>query len=858
MEDFASRIRALQAGQMIKEGDEAPPAALVKSETPTDVVQGGTNASFAERIRQAQQMRESGVHTTPVGEIDNADRESVLKTGLAQQGFKTDQLGEPGLGGISDPGGLLVRADLGMSDTFDEKRTKFKAKFPQGDFILVDEPAVAAGRTPTGRGGTTIMFRRHQDEPFSELDSKSLLDFELLGDVADISGDVPAMAIQAIITRGGSLAKQALQTALGQVSGDTAKEIIEHLRGYQKETAGQVAWRIGGNTAAAAAGSYGSTVVTGPLNAWNGRPMVKLLPGASEAMDAAKELGIKPLLPNQVAASPVLRRLGEQSRAAVVTIGQYMREQQSDAVRALSRLRDPYALGIVALDHIEEIHNQAVTQLKAGAKIAVRSLGEGGAALKQGIKEYEELSGLMVDRLYAEARSVDTPDFDIAPLKAVAREVKVGKIMTGKPQAKDTGLIDASGNPITREVQGAVELEKLHPDVAAVIKQIDELDPSLPTTVQPDGSELTSTDGLLTIRRNLFRLKDSLNNPMATPDQKLSGQQAATLYSAINHVLNNPKNADEGFKTAWRRAQDAAKLRFGTLENQTVVALSQAENLTEFAARLANPLKRESVEMLKEIVPAEKFRIFQESVKTHFTADNKLGGLVKRLDDFDKETLDALLSKGDQADLRKLGLEYGKLEQAGIKDVIERQVNVRSAVRDLVERKDTRGLDEFLKRVERLPPDAPARKVVRAAILEDIFERTVGVSQQGVHLVPKTLADEIERLSDTGLLTRALNQQDRRVIAKFKDLAVFLAHSEDSGTSLMAASMVSHLRQGSIKGLRTLMEAVGTGRFLTNPTAQRLLLGKRGVALPYNNYRVMGAIIGAEAADLARGYEEQE
>jgi hypothetical protein len=852
MADFAAKLkeREKELSTTLATGVAPLAADRTAQEKAVSDVKGETGVSFAERVRQREALAQSGVHVASPSDVDTSAREKSLLSGLEAQGRVPGTiLAEPGMRDFG------LRFDLGWSDTFEEKRAKFMDSYPDGDFVQVKEPPTVPGRETSGTGGSTILFRKHPTEPYAELDARAVDDFELVGDFADIAGDLPAMVVQAIITRGASIGRQIMQLMGGQIGGDVVKEVVEDLRGYQKENFGELTSRIGGRAATAAVGGAATLPITGPLNFLRGGGLFKTVEGTFEAQKAAKELGIPKLIANQIAASPLIKRMAGQSAAVVRTVGEYLKNQQKAAVNAFSKLTDEDALRVAAMDDVEKIHDGAVKQILGivtnKSVYQHRTLTEGGEAIQAGLVEYEDLSATIVNRMYEDARRIDTPQFDINPVLAVARNVEAGVLAKGKGKPVQSSILDANGNPITQMQEEFVQLKPIEPQILEEISKLKAIDPSLPPVKMPDGREITATDQLLAIRSNLWELKQISPIGTSTPEQRQAAAQAEKLYSAITHVLKNPKNADPNFVKAWSAAQAEAAKRFDTLEKIMIVQASKSEAPAQLAARLAKPYQVDNLKLLSKTMPADKWRAFQDSAKAEFLSNPEK--LTSRLDKFDKETLESLFTPVDIIDLRFVGSKIDDLNRIGIKDVVRDQVSVVQAISDLTIRKDKAGLDAFVRRVENLPPNDKTRRMVRSAIIQDVYNKVVELSPQGAEINGAKLLTEVKRLKEDKILDRVLTSKDRHALLNFEKLSDFLKTTEDSGTSLQAAAAASNIRQLNFEGFRVLAETLSTGRLITSDFGHRILFGTRKDKLPFARTRVVGAILAQEMA-----YEEDQ
>jgi hypothetical protein len=813
----------------------------------------GPGVSFSQRLAEKAKLRESGVHASSYDQASPDLRNQGIVNELNKEGFGVSKLGESGSLGFLD------RADLALSDSFEEKKVKFLDKYPGGDFIQV--PAIQLGakdiNTPPSN---TIMFRRNKYESFAELDADVLEKFEIVGDLADLSGDIPAIVLEAIMTRGASLAKQALGAAFGSVSGDTIKEVVESLRGYQKETLGQDASRIAARGAIAAGGAAATGLITGPVNVAKGRGAIKLKPGAQEAQRAAADLDIPDLLWSQVASHPLVRRIQAQSEATTGRISEYLRTQQQRAVAALSTMKDEEALEFVAggTESLLNMHRDAAKRLTM--KLSGNDVGDivktpgvsmtrGGRSLQDEVNEYTNRSSLLVDRAYAIAREKGSPQFDISPLMAAANDVEAVVVARGMAVERRSSILGPDGQPITISQHEAVPLQKVHPQVQEQIDLIRRLDPELPTVKALDGREVDATEQLRAIRSNLWKLKQV--NINASPEERARAEQASTLYSVLTHILKRPKNADPEFVSAWANANQMAAERFETLEKLVIVKAADTETPAQFVKRLAQPYQVDNIRTLKSAIPPERFKLFQRSVISDFIADNNVDNLSRRLAAFDKETLSELLPESTIARLKTIGVAIDRLKSAGIEDAIKAQGSFSASVKQLLANRDEAGLKTFVDLVTQREPTDKIRRTARASIMEDLFRGSVNVSDQGVSIDGKKFLSVMSDMESKGLL-KVLTAQDRQMLNKFSDLAPYLKTSVDSGTSLVAAGLVGQLREMSSEAMMSFVHLMGIGRFLTNKHAQRIFLGTGNKSAKWNpaKLRVFGAVVAQEALDV--------
>lgn len=808
------------------------------------------SADLNTRLREKQRLREQGVHAPDPTGFDIEQRKTFLAKDVGQTTLGKQDVGAG------------VRFDLGLSDTFEEKRVKFLDKFPEGEFFEVREPPKATGRAvETGKGGTTILFRRHQGEDFAELDRSLLEKSEMLADVADLSGEVPAAAFEVLFTRGGGLVKQLLGVAAGNVTGDALKEAVEGVRGYRRETIGEFTRRTATRSTVAVVGAGATVVVSGPLNAIRGAASLPIAKSAAAAQRAAVKMGGVPeplppgafrrtvrripggktvdkalfpktpgLLPSQIARSPLIRKMGGQASVVLKTMGDYINRQQATLVRSLSALREG-DLKKVLRGELTALHEAAKTQIIRAAKIRPRDLSATGSRLQQGIAEYDELATTLVNFAYKSARQIEAPNLDISSLATVAKEMRAG--VTG----------------ISREGK-EIALSGPEQKLDEILGKILDLDPSLRPTVTPSGIISDGVEQLRALRSQLWDLK----TPPAGQTRSTDNKHAARIYSAITHVLKNPRNASPKFLAAWKEANDLASGRFDVMDKMVVINAAKSETPAQLAKRLAQPDQVDNLRILQEILPPSRYREFQRGVQAEFISPRNIDGLTKRLDSFDQSTLDLLVPKADQKSLRFVGEQIDNLNRADIKGVLANQTGVARVLDELIDTGNISRIDEIM-RTALVTRDSPLRRSVRAGLMERVWRKSVKKIEGNPTIDRKAFVAEMKVLRQTGAI-RFLERNDIRALNELDTLAEFIPEVVDMGAALQAGELVKQTRGGLLSAesaknaIGIIFEHAGTGRLLTSRIFQRIFLGKGKKPLEFNKLRVLGAILAQINRDL--------
>lgn len=765
-----------------------------------------------ERVAERQRLLEKGV----------IEMEPRTMDAQARQEFLAQQVGQENLAapGLTDLGN---RFNIGLSDTFTEKKTKFIEKYPEGEFIEVFEP-----RTDPSDKSSTILFRRHPNEAYAELDARMIDRWEVLADMADISGEIPSIALEAAFVRGGKLVTQLWKTAASTAGGDVLKEAVEEVRGYQEESLPDVLRRTAQRSAISTMGAGATIAVTGPLNAVRGASSIKIAASAPAAQRAAAKLKVPGLLASQIGRSPLIRKMGGQAGAVLSTISDYINYQQGALVRSLSRLRAK-DLAMIMREEVQTVHEQARRQIVKAAQLTpTKNLTEGGTAIQEGLAEYNELAEMLVNRSYQRARLIESPQFDIASAKATAKDIIAG--IRG-----------------VSEEGGEIALSKQSQELMELAAKIDGLDPSIPSTEMPDGRVVDAVDQLRAIRSQLWDMKTPPPGQIARQPEKDAGK----LYAAITHVMRNPKNANMEFVNAWRSADAIASGRFDTFEKLIVVQSGKTETPAMLADRLIKPNQVDNLRILRDSMPDSRWREFQEAVKSDLIAEGKVDNLTKRLDTFDRSTLDALLSKPDQIAFREVGEQIDRLNDVGVKQALQRQTQRAALLSEWIDGGQTTKIAGLLKLTDENPV---LRDSIRAGIMERVYNNSVNVVE-GVKTINRSaLQNEIRTLRGSGAL-KFLKFNDLRTLKEIDTILEFIPDRPDSGTSLQAGAAVAGIRGFSGDALRTIVEHIGTGRLLTSETFQRILLGTGGKRLQFNSVRVLGSVLARFATDLEKEEE---
>ncbi len=749
------------------------------------------------------------------------------------------ELGPPGLEDFR------ARFTVAEADTLKEKIIAFKSTFPEGD--LERDPVDG-----------TLLFRENASQPFAKVDADLTEKFEPLGDLIDfIAPDIGAISgevLAAIRSRGISLLGLMTRLFVGATAGDVAQQEVQGLRGIQQETREQSFQRSTTKGMFAAGGGAVGTALGTAVNVVRGAGSGGLRPGAEKAMRAAERQDIPGLMPIQVSDSPIIRKLGGQAGAVMPRIARRAAEQEVAIKARLALLRDRTEtpkLGQRLLDLHTAVRKDTLSKLEGVTKRTEGNVA--GRDLAQGIAEYDIKAQAIIDEAYDAARALETPQFDGLPIRSAIDDLEIGQPFQGPSKApafaKEHGVTPDEfkqlfgEDPLKRDIfQSAENVQKGVQDVSGLLKKMDFTAPDLII----DGKRFTTTDALLRLRRRLWDLKTPNPGELA----RLEHGQAQQLYSAITDVIDNPINTNALFVRAWQNARKVAADRFDTWEKLIVMRVAKDETPAQLASRLAQPRQIDNLEALRAVVPTERFASLQNFFKSELLRDSD--NIAQRLGQFDKPTLDILLSPAEQGLFRRVGEQIDNLNRVGIDKILKRQERHGAIIGEAIERGDTAQVAELFKMVQFAGgKSSDVGRSVRAGIIENVWRDVQRLPKgEGEERIVRTLLNsKIAELRDAGAL-RFLKPGDIKTLRDLRLIKSFLEEGADAGTSIQASEAVAGLRSFGAAAFQTLLEHIGMGRLMTSKFGQRLLVGRGKTKAPMTALKFTSAALATAISDV--------
>ena len=220
---------------------------------------------------------------------------------LRADGVKAPEPAKPSEEGVQN---FKIRSELSKGDTNEEKIANVEAITGKGT-VSIDE----SGRFVLSEEGRKAAGDDGKGPVFIDGDSTDIQDF-----TSDFRGDVGAVAAgtaAAIATKGASLVPAIAASGFGSGVGKLVDELAEYLSGDQKQSAGEVAADVAGETALGAGGEIVGRSVNAIGRHALGPNAGKLREGASEIIKDAADIGITVRAPNLVngALNNIMRKL---------------------------------------------------------------------------------------------------------------------------------------------------------------------------------------------------------------------------------------------------------------------------------------------------------------------------------------------------------------------------------------------------------------------------------------------------------------------------------------------------------------------------------------------------------------------
>ena len=739
-------------------------------------------------------------------------------------------VGEPGLDDLG------MRWDLGRASTYPEQLAAFKRKYPEGDLVFKSFPQ---------DDESSLAFRKAPTDAWSKVDPGWFEKHdagEIIGDLVDFVGEDGYEILGEIISSRGaaSLPKLAARIAGGNIAGSAVGELEQSLKGIQLEPYDDMAYRIGGKTALSTGIGAGSELLIRKslapiMNTLRGRGLFKQTPEGSLATQSASDLGVRGIPSIFVTTHPWLEKLGQQSRALVPRIDDYVREARAQNTSIIDSLQQNLGADNwqnALLTNEQAYRTRILRQLEESLGVSGSKVSEVGDRLKTNISDYDKLAKANVDELYTAARGIDEPIFNLSKLRSTARqllEADKGALRTADV-ARPGAITDEFGRPYQTTAtvdRGPASRESLDANVRSVLNEIMETEAMAPRV---------SGDIVITPLDQLNQWAERIGiytQPGSDQISKLTQSTASKLYSSLRDSLDNPQNINTspGFSESWKAARTAAHNRFDTL-SKVATARSTMEPIS-YIRSVYGPQNADKLRNLKNSLTKEGFKDVKQGYMAYLFETKQIKNLSQTLKEMTPEFRAELFTRRELQELTRMGEAVDQLNKLNVPGRVRKQTRITGFIDDIMTDPSTANIDKFMSMIKSGGGmEGSLGRNFRAGLLEHLMNRsmvTVGQGDMAVRTLDSTRLDkELTEWTRLGL-DKMLPKKDVDVLYNVANVERAYQTGADPGTSIVAGSTVSGLRGiRPIKTFFSFMELMGANllsKFLVSGIGRRVLSG---------------------------------
>jgi len=798
-------------------------------------------------------------------ELENLNRDRIENLIIDQYGGNNYQ-GADTVGPIK----LGVREGLARRNKFDDRKGYFKKHYPEGRYLRVD----------VGGGETVELYSivpngaLYRADPTFNPEAPGA-GYEFLADVLDVEANIltptNATAVAASI-----IFPPSLVGTLGVAATTTGANVLEQ---WAMNETGRPFWELAGDPSvwkdAALIGSLEATLfAVSPIVGNRFRSIFtsegpsailagKTAPGAIAGQEAAERLGLPLLTVSQLTESPIIKRIQGQVAGLSKTPQQVLNNQQAKLWGVLHEksLRPEGMEGFTAAELSQYLDLSArrlsvelddMYKLRAeGANVDTKTLQKTQEDIRMLTGQLDKSLREVTDQAYT--RAFETADaenvvFDLAPVKEVAQDIRVGtQTRAGTTDATtetiETGLLGPDGNPITRTV--TTPSKELTETIESVDQRLLNVADKFENVWNQEVTTLSVRDKGKDYSFNALKQLQAMRNEVA--DIAFGGgqtnQNAVKLLKSIDEVLQNPRGGGTGWKEAWEEAtslsrlasdvKNASKLHsFFSRDTQVNPAeLGKKFWSGEFNSSDWNVMTNWLISSSKTPAGRDAANQLIRDVQNGFLQDlgSKPDLIAERIRIMKKQDNDLFLKLVPNAADRK-----------AINDIAQRAAWIQSdAVQGALARDMSNGARSTT--LIRTMTDNEVAKFIadgggfmgnralnmRASVFDEILKKSTSFNTDlGREVVdPKALGTEIQKLLKFDgqyeglqpLFKDAAHPEYMQELADIRTYVMYSNQLDDMGSSLQSASVVADLQNLDIVALKQILQANLMAKFLASP-----------------------------------------
>ena len=814
-------------------------------------------------------------------------------------------------GDVVGPIKLNVREGLARRGKFEDRRGYFKKHYPEGRYLRMD---VGGGKTvelyslvPNG-----ALYRA--DPTFNPEAPGAGREFfaDLLDIEANILTPTNAAAVTAAIifppsvggtaavagtTMGANVFEQWAVNETGRSFGDVINDTSVWKDAALVGALEAAIFKVSPIAATRFRALFGDTGRTALLAG-------KTTPESIVGQEAAERLGLPLLTVSQLTDNPVIKRIQGQVAGLSKTPQQVFNNQQSKLWQLLDqKAKSPDGLeGFTAAElrqYLDLSARRLSTELDNMYKLRAEGANVDTKTLQKTQEDIRMLTGQLdkslrevTDDAYLRAFEIagggrDMPPvvFDLAPVKEVAQNIRVGtQTRAGTTEAKtevvETSVLGPDGKPITRTV--TTPAKEITETIESVDQRLLNIADKFENVWNQEVTTLSVKDKGKDYSFNSLKQLQAMRNEVS--DIAFGGgqtnQKAVELLKAIDEVMQNPRGGNTAWKEAWEEAtalsklasdvKNASKLHTFFARNTQVnpAELGQKFWSGEFNSSDWNVMYNWLISSSKTPAGRDAANQLIRDVQNGFLQD-----LASKPELIDQRIRDMI--KNDDALFKKL--VPNEADRKALEDIAQRSAWLKSdAVNAALERDMFNG--ERIKTLLAKMTQAEAHKFIeanggfmsnkalnmRASVFDDILKKvTVFNTDIGAETVdPSALAREIQSLIKfegkyEGLEPLFKNPDYPEYMKELADIRTYVMYSnqlEDLGSSLQSASVVAQLQALDIRALKALFQAKFFAKFLASPPSVNQMKDVHSS----KSFKIgKDSVYGIVLDDLRRGFVDQ-
>lgn len=687
---------------------------------------------------------------------------------------------------------LDLRRDLARSDRVSEKVKKFKKHFPKGTIRRL-----SLGKLLDGKD--IFIFKRNADEPWQQLDPPYL---DAAGEMADIEGAI--VNFQMLFGTIGAISPFPGGTFVGALAGDLIDQQIESLRGFQDDTFRQ---QVGKSSIDAAIFQFINTGIYGvekTLRAARGGALASMFQqkgGASGLVAGAEREGLNPLVAGQTARNPTVRGAFTQA-GGTSPVPKEVAERQAGSLRELARKQsekvDVRTLDEGNLLRLVDQHQRALDKVITNPNVTP---GVALSVLRKEGARFERSSLEWVSRKYDKASKAGrNVFFKTNQLLENIKNIKQG-VLSRDSAGKEYRISSAPGT----------ESSKLMNDILILPERVGR--------IRAQGKETAAKDQILALRTRAVNLMNSKGS------EGLFGRQ---IYAAISETLDNPQGGGAAFKKLWQSATFSNKWRDKVLSERFMKRSLTVDDGGEFMKNFAQPGRFFSLQLMKRILPPERFKIVGEHVKTRILQSGDINASLKGWAK-DPRELDLIMSKADQKALAEAGKMEKQFNEGPVKAMLAADegnaINIQKMLSSKVSARDA-------KRMILASPGGRNSQMalsVKSGIFKKFLEEAEEESVElGIRVLnPTKLLASINKLEKSRKLDFLYTKADWKRLRNIQSYSVAIKDTIDVGGAIQAgearAGVTSVNPLKWIKAYHTIGSNAITARILASEVSHKAI-----------------------------------